>query len=90
VMRYYQSSDASLLEVTLETGRTHQIRVHLAAIEHPVAGDGTYGATRKDLGAPRTFLHASRLQFDHPTTGERLTIESPLPDDLAAVLGDLT
>lgn len=90
LVREYQGSDASLLEVTLETGRTHQIRVHLAAIDHPVAGDRTYGATRKDLRAPRTFLHASKLLFDHPTTGERLEVESPLPRDLVAVLAGLS
>jgi len=90
VVRYYEESDVSLLEVTLETGRTHQIRVHLAAIEHPVAGDATYGATRRDLAVPRTFLHASRVEFTHPTAGERLEVEVPLPADLATVLGRLS
>lgn len=74
----------SLLEVRLETGRTHQIRVHLAAISRPVLGDRTYGTGRS--GAPRIFLHAARLGFDHPETGERVTVSSPLPDDLAGVL----
>lgn len=90
VVRYYESSDVSLLDVTLETGRTHQIRVHMGAIEHPVVGDLTYGATRKDLAAPRTFLHASRLEFDHPSSRERMTVEAPLPDDLARVLDGLS
>lgn len=74
----------SLLEVTLETGRTHQIRVHLAAITHPVVGDRVYGSGRYQV--PRTFLHAARLEFDHPTTGERLTVSSPLPQDLVDTL----
>lgn len=90
VTRYYEESDVSLLEVSLETGRTHQIRVHLAAIDHPVAGDATYGATRRDLGVPRTFLHASRVEFTHPTTGERLEVEAPLPGDLVTVLEGLS
>ena len=90
VSRFFEGSHASLLSVRLETGRTHQIRVHLAAIDHPVAGDRVYGAVRKDLGAPRTFLHASRLEFTHPATGERLTVESPLPPDLAGVLDGLS
>ena len=90
VIEEYSESDASLLKVTLETGRTHQIRVHLAAIDHPVAGDRTYGATRKDLGAPRTFLHASRIAFTHPVTRERIEVEAPLPSDLASVLVDLS
>lgn len=90
VIREFEDREATLLEVTLETGRTHQIRVHLASIEHPVAGDRTYGATRKDLGAPRTFLHASRIAFTHPETGDRLEVEAPLPADLAAVLDGLS
>jgi 23S rRNA pseudouridine1911/1915/1917 synthase len=90
VVQYFANSAASLLSVSLETGRTHQIRVHLAAIGHPVAGDRVYGATRKDLGSPRTFLHASRLEFTHPGTGERVTVEAPLPHDLATVLRRLS
>jgi 23S rRNA pseudouridine1911/1915/1917 synthase len=76
----------ALLEVTLETGRTHQIRVHLEAIELPVCGDPVYGIAG-DLGLERQFLHAARLAFQHPYTGERVETESPLPDDLAAALG---
>ena len=75
----------TLLRVTLETGRTHQIRVHLAAIDLPVAGDPTYGKAG-ELGLERQFLHAARLAFDHPFTGERIDVASDLPDDLAAVL----
>jgi 23S rRNA pseudouridine1911/1915/1917 synthase len=76
----------ALLRVRLETGRTHQIRVHLAAIDLPVAGDPVYGVAG-DLGLERQFLHAGRLAFDHPTTGERLDLESPLPADLVSALG---
>jgi 23S rRNA pseudouridine1911/1915/1917 synthase len=75
----------TLLRVRLETGRTHQIRVHLQAIGHPVAGDPEYG-TAGVLELPRQFLHAARLAFDHPVTGGRIDIESPLPPDLAAAL----
>ena len=75
----------ALLRVRLETGRTHQIRVHLQAIELPVAGDPVYGV-QGDLGLERQFLHAGRLAFDHPLTGERVDVSSPLPNDLAAAL----
>jgi len=75
----------ALLDVRLETGRTHQIRVHLAAIELPVSGDVTYGA-RSDLGLERQFLHAHRLRFTHPVTGAEVDLESPLPAELAAAL----
>jgi 23S rRNA pseudouridine1911/1915/1917 synthase len=73
----------SLLRVRLETGRTHQIRVHLQAIGHPVAGDPEYGRAGL-LGLQRQFLHAARLAFEHPVTGEPVAIESPLPADLVA------
>ena len=75
----------TLLDVKLETGRTHQIRVHLAAIDLPVAGDPLYGRAH-ELGLERQFLHAARLAFLHPFTGERVEVESPLPEDLAAAL----
>jgi 23S rRNA pseudouridine1911/1915/1917 synthase len=75
----------TLLVVRLETGRTHQIRVHLQAIGHPVAGDPEYG-TAGLLGLSRQFLHAARLAFAHPVSGEPLDVRSPLPDDLAAAL----
>jgi 23S rRNA pseudouridine1911/1915/1917 synthase len=79
--------DYALLRVKLETGRMHQIRVHLAAIGLPVVGDPTYGAADERLG--RQFLHAAGLAFDHPITGERLALESPLPADLQRFLDDL-
>jgi 23S rRNA pseudouridine1911/1915/1917 synthase len=75
----------TLLRVRLETGRTHQIRVHMQAIGHPVAGDPEYGAPGS-LGLERQFLHAARLAFDHPLSGERLEVHSALPDDLAQAL----
>jgi len=75
----------ALLDVRLETGRTHQIRVHLAAIGLPVAGDRVYGRAR-ELELERQFLHAARLAFTHPVTGERVDVESPLPSDLRDVL----
>ena len=71
---------------TLETGRTHQIRVHLRSIHHPVVGDATYGGSRQSLPLDRPFLHAAHLALPHPTTGELLEWESPLPDDLVDVL----
>jgi 23S rRNA pseudouridine955/2504/2580 synthase len=79
---------ASLLEAELLTGRTHQIRVHLAHLEHPVLGDDKYGdfelnKSLRKKGLKRMFLHASRLSFEHPATGERVVIESALPRDLA-------
>ena len=85
----YTDPVCSLLDCRLETGRTHQIRVHLSAIGHPIVGDGTYGGAREAIRLDRPFLHAARLAFDQPTTGERLSFEDPLPDDLAAVLAKL-
>jgi 23S rRNA pseudouridine1911/1915/1917 synthase len=79
----------ALLTCRLETGRTHQIRVHLAAIGHPVVGDAAYGGRRRAIALDRPFLHAERLSFVHPVSGERLTFEAPLPDDLRAVLDEL-
>jgi len=78
-------TDHALLDVRLETGRTHQIRVHLAAIDLPVSGDSQYGA-RGDLGLERQFLHAHRLRFRHPMTGVEIDIASPLPHDLETAL----
>jgi len=83
----WPGADLALLELRLETGRTHQIRVHLAAIGHPVVADRRYG--RDDGLAPRTFLHAARLRFTHPVTGVEVIVESPLPPDLAGVLEGL-
>ncbi len=76
---------AALLKVVLDTGRTHQIRVHMAAIGHPVTGDRAYGGTVR-FGLERQFLHAARLSFVHPVTGELVDVESPLPEDLARAL----
>jgi 23S rRNA pseudouridine1911/1915/1917 synthase len=78
-------SAESYAEVRLETGRTHQIRAHFAAIGHPLAGDTTYGGERK-YGLERQFLHAHRLAFAHPQSGEQLSFSSELPADLAAAL----
>ena len=75
----------SLLRLRLDTGRTHQIRVHLQAIGHPVCGDPEYG-TAGMLGLTRQFLHATRLAFPHPITGERVEVNSPLPEDLREAL----
>ena len=79
-------SAVSLLEVVLETGRMHQVRVHMAAMKHPVIGDRTYGSVLGPPGLERQFLHATRLEFQHPATGETVTAESGLPDDLKEAL----
>jgi 23S rRNA pseudouridine1911/1915/1917 synthase len=76
---------STLLRVVLETGRTHQIRVHLAAIGHPVCGDPQYGVAGR-YGLHRQFLHAARIAFSHPVTGVELDVRSELPADLAAAL----
>jgi 23S rRNA pseudouridine1911/1915/1917 synthase len=91
---------AALLSVRIATGRTHQIRVHLASLGHPVAGDATYGGRRPPASRrpearaalealPRPALHAARLAFTHPATGERVCFESPLPPDLQELLAAL-
>ena len=87
VVKAWPGRGLALLELRLETGRTHQIRVHLAAIGHPVVSDRRYG--RADGLAPRIFLHATRLRFTHPITGAEVLVESPLPEDLAEVLAGL-
>jgi 23S rRNA pseudouridine955/2504/2580 synthase len=85
-------AEATLLEVAIETGRTHQIRRHLAAIGHPIVGDAKYGdfafnrRARGSWGAKRMFLHSSRLALAHPVTGKRLVFNAPLPGDLVEVL----
>lgn len=84
----------TLLEAELKTGRTHQIRVHLAYLKHPIAGDDKYGnfALNRELagrGLKRMFLHAAKLCFEHPVTGEPLIFEAPLPDDLQRFLDRL-
>jgi len=83
--RYTDPVAATLLDCSLETGRTHQVRVHLAAIGHPVAGDGRYGGARASLALDRPFLHAHHLSFRHPRTGATVAFDSPLPDDLEVV-----
>jgi 23S rRNA pseudouridine1911/1915/1917 synthase len=83
---------ASLLEIHLETGRTHQIRVHMSALRHPCAGDLMYGADpelARRLGLTRQWLHAVSLAFEHPVTGERIAVSSPYPDDLRSALDRL-
>ena len=84
-------TDFTLVEVSLETGRTHQIRVHFKHIGHPVAGDLEYSRGKSDgkLGLERQFLHAFRLRFDHPVTGKALDLSCELPEDLEAVLAAL-
>jgi 23S rRNA pseudouridine1911/1915/1917 synthase len=77
------------LECRLETGRTHQIRVHLAAIGHPVVGDATYGGVRSAIATPRPMLHATALNFRHPVSDAEMAFESPLPADLRAVVDSL-
>jgi 23S rRNA pseudouridine1911/1915/1917 synthase len=84
---------ATLLDIHLETGRTHQIRVHMAAIRHPCVGDLTYGADptlAKRLGLTRQWLHARELGFEHPGTGEWLVVQSPFPSDLQHALDVLS
>jgi 23S rRNA pseudouridine1911/1915/1917 synthase len=76
----------SLVQAEPKTGRTHQIRVHLASVGHPVVGDPVYGRRRTHLPLPRQFLHAGHLGFQHPVTGQRLELDAPLPADLASVL----
>jgi 23S rRNA pseudouridine1911/1915/1917 synthase len=86
----------TLLEAKIETGRTHQIRVHLSALGHPVVGDSVYSGTKRAIEAPalrvvlkklsRQALHAGRLSFIHPVTGQEMTFESPLPEDMAEVV----
>jgi 23S rRNA pseudouridine1911/1915/1917 synthase len=90
---HYETLEAfahgSLVEVHLETGRTHQIRVHVAAMRHPCVGDVTYGADpslSKKLGLERQWLHAVRLGFEHPATGERIVVSSDYPQDLVTAL----
>ena len=85
--RTLRASDrAALVEARPETGRTHQIRVHLASVGAPILGDPRYGGARRvgELAIPRVLLHARRLELDHPATGARLVLEAPVPEDLAA------
>ena len=87
---FIEPSPVALVECQLETGRTHQIRVHMSAIGHPVVGDERYRGVRQTISSPRMVLHSAAISFDHPTrTDERLAFESPLPADLAAVIAQL-
>ena len=88
--RFDRPAELALLACELETGRTHQIRVHLSSIDHPLVGDPVYGQRRPKLGVERPFLHAARLAFVHPGTGQSVTFESPLAPDLQARLDSLT
>ncbi len=87
--RFGDPGPLALLTCRLETGRTHQIRVHLHSIGHPVIGDDLYGPHRSVVEVERPFLHARELSFEHPVTGEVVRCTSPLPDDLERVLTDL-
>jgi len=82
-------ADATLLELRLQTGRTHQIRVHCASIGHPIVGDRVYGRRPNPWGLRRQALHAFRLTFVHPTTGAEMSFVAPLPADIEAALGRL-
>lgn len=92
VVTYYRqemgelAGEFTLIEAEPKTGRTHQIRVHLASIGHPVVGDKVYGRRRRRIPIPRMFLHAQRLSFSHPVSGELVEVQAPLPEDLAAML----
>ena len=86
----FRDPDVSLVTCHLETGRTHQIRVHLQAIGHPVVGDPVYGGARRTLAIGRPFLHAGGLRFAHPVTGDPVEVAEPLPAELEAVLGGLS
>jgi len=85
----YKSATFSLLKVIPKTGRTHQIRVHLASIQHPIVGDSLYGPKINPFGLKRLFLHAESLEFS-PSNGKRIKIESELPDELKSILKKLT
>lgn len=87
---FWDPVEASLITCRLETGRTHQIRVHLSSVGHSVIGDATYGGSRKSFPLPRPFLHARRLSFVHPGSGEKVSYESPLPADLARTLAQFS
>ncbi len=89
VVKNYEDDNVALVDVQLETGRTHQIRVHFAAIGHPVVGDRVYGTGSFPVESPRVFLHAGRLTFAHPGSGEEMVVEAPLPPDLQEVVDRL-
>jgi 23S rRNA pseudouridine1911/1915/1917 synthase len=89
IEQFWDSRGVSMVSLVLESGRTHQIRVHLSAIGHPVVGDSAYSGNQSDLGLGRPFLHASRLTFENPENGERMSFESSLPPELQTVLSEL-
>jgi 23S rRNA pseudouridine1911/1915/1917 synthase len=90
VVETFREPEVARLECKLETGRTHQIRVHLQAIGHPVVGDPAYGGHRKTIALDRPFLHAGGLAFVHPVTGEPISVEEPLAPELVELLGSLS
>ena len=90
VTQRWSDPTVSLIRCKLETGRTHQIRVHLSAIGHPLIGDELYGGKRSAIELERPFLHASFLEFEHPSRNERVSFESEIPSDLKEVLKDLS
>ncbi|MBK5223162.1 MAG: RluA family pseudouridine synthase [Acidimicrobiia bacterium] len=90
VSTFDSPAPVAVVRCRLETGRTHQIRVHMAAIGHPVVGDDRYGGGRSSIPMTRPWLHAARLGFDHPATEERVSFDSPLPPDLTDVLATLS
>ena len=81
--------DYTLIEATLETGRTHQIRVHMQYIGRPVAGDPVYGGVRDELGLAAQALHSAKVEFTHPATGRHMVFEADMPDDMRAAVGAL-
>ena len=87
---FHTPKESALVECRLETGRTHQIRVHLASIGHPVVGDAQYGGVRAGLRAARPMLHARELGFDHPRTGERCTLQCAPPADFVSLVASLS
>lgn len=86
VLEHFESADVSLLSVQLETGRNHQIRVHFAGIDHPLVGDKLYRPGPDRVPVDRLFLHAARLEFEHPVTGEAVDVRSDLPEPLSDVV----
>lgn len=90
VLQHFEDPEVTYVDVKLDTGRTHQIRVHFAAIEHAVVGDVRYRGRRGAIDVPRPFLHACSLDFVHPFTNEQMHFDAPLPADLQAILDSLT
>ena len=90
ITEYSAPAAISLVECTLETGRTHQIRVHLAAVGHPVLGDAAYGGARPAVACPRPMLHSRTLSLAHPVTGEEMSWTVEIPADMAEVIARLS